>query len=67
MHDSPEQNLVGDHAVEPDILVCRKRPGQLGPNNTNDVAQHWDEDEATIECKDETCAARRPNGPFESV
>ena len=63
----PESHRVGDLTVEPDVLVGGEEPGDAGANDTNDVAQHGDEDQATIEGKDETGTAGRPDGPGEAV
>lgn len=42
--DRPECHGVGNLAMEPDVLVRRKEPAELGPDDSNDVAQHGDQD-----------------------
>ena len=64
---SPERHRVGHLSVEPDVLVGGEEPGNAGADNTDNVAQHRDENQATIECKDQTSAPRRPYRPSERV
>ena len=64
---SPEGKRVGDLTVEPDVLVGGEEPGDAGANDTNDVAQHGDEDEATIERQDEAGTSGYPDRPSERV
>ena len=63
----PECHGVGDLPVEPDVLVGGEEPGNAGADNTDNVAQHWHENETTIERKDETCTTRDPDRPSEGV
>lgn len=44
MHHCPKCHGIRDLTVEPDILVRGEEPGELGPNDTDDVAQHGDQD-----------------------
>ena len=67
VNNGPEEDLIGDLSVEPDILIRRERPGESRSNDTNDVAQHWNQDETTVEGEDETSTTRAPNGPFQRV
>jgi hypothetical protein len=53
--------------MEPNILVGREEPCQLWSDDANDVAEHWDEDQATIESEDETGPTGGPDGPLEGV
>ncbi len=53
--------------MEPDILVSREQPSQSWTDNTNNVAQHRDENQAAVEGEDQTCPPRGPNGPSELV
>jgi len=53
--------------VEPDVLIGGEKPGELWSDYANDVSQHWNEDEATIVGKDESCASRGPNGDLQGV
>lgn len=38
MHNSPEEDLVGDLPMEPDILIRGECPGELWADDTNNVA-----------------------------
>ncbi len=53
--------------MEPDILISGEEPSQARSDDTNDVTEHREEDQATVESQDETSAAGYPNGPFEGV
>lgn len=53
--------------MEPDVLVGREKPGELGPNEANDVTEHGNENETAIIGEDEACTARYPDREFESV
>lgn len=53
--------------MEPDILVSREQPSQTRTDNTDNVAQHRDENQTAVEGEDQTCSSRDPNGPFELV
>jgi hypothetical protein len=63
----PERHLVGDLPVEPDVLVGREQPGELRPNDADDVPEHGHEDHAAVERKHETRATGGPHGPLEAV
>lgn len=63
----PECHRVCHLSVEPDVLVCREEPCELGSDDTDDVAEHGDEDEETIKGEDKTSAARSPHGELEPV
>lgn len=67
MNHSPESHRVCDLTVEPDVLISGEEPSQARPNNADDVAEHREEDQTTIEGQDETSAAGCPNRPFEGV
>jgi hypothetical protein len=58
---SPKSHRVCHLSVEPDIFVGREEPGNLGSNDTNNVAQHWKEDETAIVRKNQTCTTRSPD------
>lgn len=53
--------------MEPNIFIGREQPSELGANDADDVAQHWEENKTTIECKDKTGATRNPDGEFEGI
>lgn len=63
----PESHRISDLSVEPDILVGGEGPCELGTDNSNDIAQHGNEDKTSIEGKDETSTTGRPDGEFQSV
>ena len=67
MYHSPKCHLISYLSVEPDIFISWEGPGQLGPDDANDVAKHWHENEATIESEDETSATRSPDGILETI
>ncbi len=48
--------------MEPDILIGREKPGEFRTDNSDDVAQHWEEDEATVVSKYKPSATRNPDG-----
>lgn len=41
VYHRPEQHLVRDLAVEPDVLVGGEQPGDVWPDEPDEVAQHW--------------------------
>lgn len=53
--------------MEPDVLVGREKPSELGPDETNDVTEHGNEDETAIIGKDEAGTARYPDRELEAV
>ena len=53
--------------MEPDVLIGREEPGELWSDHANEVSQHRDEDEGTIEGEDKTRASRSPNGELQGV
>lgn len=63
----PEGHGIGNLTVEPDILVGREKPSELGPDKTNDVTEHGNEDETAIIGKDEAGTARCPDREPEAV
>ena len=67
MDHGPEGHGIGDLPVEPDVLIGREGPGELGTDDTNDVSQHREEDKTTIVCKNQASTSRGPNGEPEGV
>jgi hypothetical protein len=63
----PESHRVGDLFVEPNAIIRGEQPCKLGADDSNDVAQHWDEDKAAINGKNETSATRNPDGETQDV
>lgn len=48
MNHCPECHRVCYLTVKPDILVGGEEEGQFWANNTDDIAKHWNENEATV-------------------
>ena len=63
----PESHGVGDLSVEPNVFIRGEQPCKLGADDAEDVAQHWDKDEAAIKGKSEAGAARNPDGETQGV
>ena len=59
----PECHGICDLTVEPDIFVRGEEPGKLGPNYTQDIAQHREQDEATVQCQYQSSTTGSPYGP----
>lgn len=53
--------------MEPDILVCGEKPGQLGADDTNDISKHRDEDKTAIKGKHQTSTTRSPDRKTQGV
>jgi hypothetical protein len=53
--------------MKPDILIGREKPCQLGADDANDVAQHGNEDQTTIEGEDEASTTRGPDRQSEGI
>ena len=67
VHHRPKGHRVRDLTVEPDVLIGREQPCELGADDADDVPQHRDEDEATIERQDEAGTSGYPDRPSERV
>lgn len=63
----PESHRVSNLTMKPDILVGREQPLNLGPNHTNDISKHRDENKAAVKGKNETCSTRSPDRPRQSI
>ena len=63
----PKSHRVGDLSVEPNVFIRGEQPCKLGADDSNDVAQHWDKDKATIKGKSEPGATRNPDRESQSV
>ena len=63
----PESHRIGDLPVEPDVLIGREEPAQFRADEANNVAQHRNEDQASVESENKTGATRSPDGPLEAV
>jgi hypothetical protein len=60
--DSPEKHRISDLTMEPDILVGREGPGEFRTNDSDDIAQHGEQDETAVISQNETSSTRRPDG-----
>lgn len=58
----PESHRVRDLTMEPNVLVCREKPCHVWANDTDNVAEHRDEDEEAIDGEYETGTTRSPDG-----
>lgn len=67
MNHGPEGHRIGDLSVEPDVLIGREEPTQFRTDEANNVAQHRDENQASIESKNETGTAGGPDRPLKGV
>jgi hypothetical protein len=47
--------------MEPDVFIGREQPGELGTNDTDDIAEHWEEDETSVVGENETGSTGCPN------
>jgi len=53
--------------MEPDVFVGGEEPSELGTDDTDDVSEHWNEDQTSIEGQDKTCTTRGPDGESKCV
>jgi len=67
VHHSPERHLICNLPVEPNVLIRGERPSKFGPDDTDNIPEHREQDETTIVCKHKTGTARTPDGPLEGV
>lgn len=67
MKHCPESHRVSDLTVEPDILICWEEPCQLGPDNSDDISKHWDENQAAVVSQNETSTTGSPDRPLQCV
>ena len=67
MHGGPERECVRNLSVEPDVLVRGEQPGELGPDDTDDVTQHGEQDTSREEGEGQTSTTRHPDGPSQGI
>jgi hypothetical protein len=53
--NGPEEHLIGDLTVEPNIFIGREQPSQPWADDADDIAEHWDQNETTIKGQNQTC------------
>jgi len=53
--------------VEPDVFIGGEQPGELGTNDTDDIAKHWKENETSAIGEYETGPTRRPDRELEAI
>ena len=63
----PERHGVGDLAMEPDVLVRGEKPSEARTDDTDDIAKHGEEDEASVVGKDQACTTGAPHGELEAI
>ena len=61
MNHGPKSHRIGDLSMEPNILVGRKKPSQLGAHDPDDVAEQRNKYGSSIKGENKACAARYPN------
>lgn len=49
MNHSPKRHGISDLTMEPNVLVCREQPSHTWTNDTDDIPEHGDENEETID------------------
>ena len=67
MHHRPECHGIRDLTVEPDVLVGREQPCKAWSDHADDIAQHGNEDEASIKREHKTGTTRCPHRPLQAV
>jgi hypothetical protein len=53
--------------MEPDVFIGREQPGELGTNDTDDIAEHWEEDETSVVGENKTGTTGCPNRVLEAI
>jgi len=67
VYHCPEGHGVCDLSMEPNVFVGGEQPGELGANDTDDIAKHWEEDETSRIGEYETGPTRSPDGEREPI
>jgi hypothetical protein len=67
VYHCPESHGVCNLSMEPDIFIGGEQPAELGTNDTDDVAKHWKEDEASVIGENKTSSTRGPDGELETI
>lgn len=67
MDHCPECHGVSDLSVEPDVFIGREEPSEFRTDDTDDIAQHWNENQTAVKRKDKPSTTRNPDRPFETV
>lgn len=62
---SPKSHGICNLPVEPDALIYRNDSTQNRTQDTETVAKHWEKDEATVICQDESSSSRSPDRELE--
>lgn len=53
--------------MEPDVLICGEEPCEFRADNTNDIAEHGDQEQSSIKREGETSTTRGPDRPCQSI
>ena len=67
VYHRPEGHGVCDLPMEPNVFIGREQPGELGANDTDEIAKHWKENKTSGIGENETGATRRPDGELEAI
>jgi hypothetical protein len=64
--DREQEHGVRRLPVEP-LTLIEGQKGDLRPQNSDDITAHGQQDEASVECQNQTSAARNPHRVLQSV
>lgn len=67
MNHGPESHGIGNLAMEPDVFVGGEEPSHMRPDETDDVPQHGDEDEGSIDGENQASTTGNPYGEEKGV
>lgn len=67
MYHCPEGHGVCDLSMEPNVFIGREQPGELGTDDTDDIAKHRKENETSGIGENEPGPTRRPDREFEAI
>lgn len=67
VYHCPESHGVCDLSMEPNVFIGGEQPGELGTNDTDDIAQHRKENKTSGISENETGTTRRPDREREAI
>lgn len=67
MNHCPKSHGVCHLSMEPDVLIGGEQPGELGPDDADNVAQHGNEDHPPVESEYKSRSARAPHRELKTV
>jgi hypothetical protein len=53
--------------MEPDVFIGGEQPSELGTDDTDDVAKHWEENETSVVGENKTGPTRGPDRELETI